>query len=248
MRQPSICIVVAAMFTMVSEARADRRLFTTTYEYKTLPEGQTSLELWHTESRDTWDNTTPQRLEHRLEIEHGLTEHWDASLHTVFGQVAGGTVAGVTTDSEPFHLAEMKLESRYRFADRAELPVDMLVAGEVAKAFGESVYKAEVKGIFARDFDKVTVALNVVAAIGFGKDAGETESEFGWAAGATYEMHPKLNVGVETFGKIEHDGASLGPIIAIAPHSSFWLTFTAGFGLTDEAPAMSGRLLLGVEL
>jgi hypothetical protein len=115
---------------------------------------------------------------------------------------------------------------------------------------GESVYEVEAKGIFARDFDKMTVALNLIAEIAFGNDVAETEPEFGWAAGATYEVHPKLNVGVETFGEIEEEevGASIGPAVAVAPASNFWFTFTAGFGLTDEAPAMSGRLLVGIEL
>jgi hypothetical protein len=242
--------VAATTFLTTSPANADRRMFTSTYEYKTVPEGHTAIELWHTESRDTWDSSTPQSLEHILELEHGLTDHWDIALYTVFDQVAGGTVGGVTTDSEPFHLAETKVETRYRFADRGELPVDILAYGEFVKAFGESVYEVEAKGIFARDFDKVTVALNVIAEIAFGKDAAETEPEFGWAAGATYEVHPKVNVGVETFGFIEEEevGASIGPAVSVAPDGQFWATFTAGFGLTDEAPALSGRLIVGVEL
>jgi hypothetical protein len=247
-------VAAAAMFTTtfdgVNEASADRRLFTHTYEYKTVPEGRTALEFWHTESRDTWDNTTPQRLESILEIEHGITEKWDAAIYTVFEQVAGGTVGGVMTPSESFRLSEMQLESRYRFADRGELPVDILAYGEFVKVFGESLYEIEAKGIFARDFDKVTVALNLIAEIEFGKNAPETEPEFGFALGATYEVHPKLNVGVETFGEIgeEEVAASVGPAIAVAPHSNFWFAFTAGFGLTDEAAALSGRLIVGVEL
>jgi len=236
--------------TSISTAHADRRMFTSTYEYKTVPEGHTALELWHTESRDTWDNTTPQTMVEVLEIEHGLTDHWDAALYTVLEQVAGGSVGGVVTPSEPLRLSEMSVETRYRFADRGELPVDILAYGEFVKAFGESIYEVEVKGIFARDFDKVTVAANVIAEIMLGKDAPETEPEFGWAAGATYEVHPKLNIGVETFGEIEEEevGASIGPAIAVAPAGNLWATFTAGFGLTDEAPALSGRLIVGIEL
>jgi len=224
----------ATMLATASNAHADRRMFTSTYEYKTVPEGHTALELWHTESRDTWDSTTPQSMEQILEVE----------------QVAGGTVDGVVTPSEPYRLAEMKFETRYRFADRGEWPVDVLAYGELAKAFGESVYEVEAKAIVARDFDKVLVAANLITEIALGKDAAETEPEFGWAAGATYEVHPKLNVGVETFGEIEEEevGASIGPAIAVAPSGNFWFTFTAGFGLTDEAPALQGRLIVGVEL
>jgi hypothetical protein len=240
----------AVSTTTARDAFADRRMFTSTYEYKTTPEGHTALELWHTESRDTWDSTTPQRMNEVLELEHGLTDHWDAALYTIFDQVAGGTVDGVVTPSQALTLSHMNVETRYRFADRGELPVDIVAYGEFSKAFGESVYEIEAKGIFARDFDKLTLALNVIAEIELGKDAPETEPEFGWAAGGTYELHPKVNLGVETFGSVEEEklAASIGPALAIAPSSSFWFTFTAGVGLTDEAPALSGRLIVGVEL
>src|SRR5689334_17280905 len=141
----SACLMVAAV-----PARADRRLFTYTYEYKTMPQGATAIEAWHTESRDDWTSLTTQRMEHILEIEHGFTDRWDAALYTVFTQVAAEDPAG----SEAFALHEMKIESRYRFADRGEWPVDVLAYGEVAKEFGASVYEVEAKAIIARDFDK----------------------------------------------------------------------------------------------
>jgi hypothetical protein len=240
-----VLLVTLALAATPTMAHADRRLFTSTYEYATVPEGRTALELWHTESRQTWDADSPQAMEEILELEHGLTDHWDAALYTVFTQVAGDA-----TVAQPLLLHEMKVESRYRFADRGELPVDILAYGEVAKEFGESVYEVEAKGIFARDFDKLVVALNVIAAIEFGRDVPESELEVGWAAGASYEVHPKLNLGVEAFGAVEEEevAASIGPAIAVAPSSNFWFTFTAGFGLTDEAAALSGRLIVGVEL
>jgi hypothetical protein len=221
-------------------------MFTRTYEYKTVPEGHTAIELWHTEDRATWDSTSPQGMQEILELEHGLTERWDAALYTVFTQVGSAD----PLVAQPFSLHEMKVESRYRFADRGELPVDIMAYGEVAREFGGGVYELEAKAIVARDFDKLLLAANLIAAVEFGDDVPETEAEFGWAVGATYEVHPKVNVGVETFGAIEEEevAASVGPAIAIAPSGNFWFTFTAGFGLTDEAPKLSGRLIVGVEL
>lgn len=237
-------VVVAASSS--STAFADRRMFTSTYEYKTVPEGHTALELWHTENRATWDDDSPRAMTEILELEHGLTDHWDAALYTVFTQVGSAD----PMVAQPFSLHEMKVESRYRFADRGELPVDIMAYGEVAREFGGGVYEIEAKGIFARDFDKLLLAGNLIAAVEFGSDVAETEPEFGWAVGATYELHPKLNLGVETYGEIEEEevGAAIGPAIAVAPSGNFWFTFTAGFGLTDEAPKLSGRLIVGVEL
>lgn len=242
-------VATVATFT-THNAHADRRMFTNTYEYKTVPEGHTALELWHTESRDVWDKASPQRMNEVLELEHGITDHWDMAVYTIFDQVAGGTANGMAVPAESLRLSQMSVESRYRFADRGEWPVDVLVYGEFVKGVGESAYEGEVKGIFARDFDKLTVAANLILEMEFGKNVKESEPEFGYAVGGTYEVHPKVNVGVESFGKIEAEKAevSVGPAVAIAPSGNYWLTFTAGFGATDAAPALSGRLILGLEL
>jgi len=246
MKQFAVALGLTVLFASPS-ARADRRLFTSTYEYKTVPEGHTALELWHTESRDTWDADTTQRMEHILEIEHGLTDHWDAALYTVFTQTAAEDPAL----SEGLALHEMKLETRYRFADRGEWPVDVLAYGELGKEFGDSVYEIEGKAIVARDFDNLTVAANVIAELEVGHDVPESELEIGWAAGASYELHPKLNIGVETFGSYEEEKGTellVGPAVSVAPSSGLWAAFTAGFGVTDAAPALQGRLMVGIEL
>jgi hypothetical protein len=240
------------MLALSSTASADRRLFTHTYEFKTVPQGHTAIELWTTQYRPTWSSDDPGAgtgLEQIVEIEHGLTDRWDAALYTVFTQFASDDTT-TPTPSIPYNLHEMKLETRYRLADRGEWPVDVLVYGELAKEFGEGVYEVEAKTIFARDFDKLTAALNVIGEIQFGSDVPETEVEVGWAAGLSYELHPKFNVGVETYGSAEEGevAAAVGPALAFAPAGNLWATFTMGFGLTDEAAALEGRLILGIEL
>lgn len=244
----TLFLLVSALAT--STASADRRLFTSTYEYKTMPEGATALEFWHTQSRTTWDDDDPNAatvLQNILEIEHGLTDHWDAALYMVFAQVASDNLLLAA----PYQFSELKLETRYRFADRGELPVDILAYGEVAKEFGVGVYEVEAKGIFARDFDRLTAAFNAIAEVEFGPDVPETELELGWAAGISYEVHPKLNIGVETYGTVELEEsevlATVGPAIAIAPSHNLWVALTTGFGF-DEAPKFTGRLILGIEL
>ena len=233
--------LLVLIVAMTSTASADRRLFTSTREYSTVPEGNTTINLWHTESRDG----DAEAFTGIVELEHGLTEHWDAALFTVFTQVAGDPAV-----AQPLLLQEMRVQSRYRFADRGEFPVDMMLLAEVAKQFGDSAYAARGSGIVARSVDKVTVALNVIAGVDFGADVPDSALELGFAAGATYELHPKANLGVETFGSVDDEAvaASIGPALAVAPSSNFWFTLTAGFAVTDEAPAVSGRLILGIEL
>jgi len=227
-------------------AAADRRSFTHTYEYTTVPEGRTAVELWHTESRDTWDASTPQRFEEIVEIEHGLGDHWDAALYTTFGQVS----AQDPMTAEPLHLSDVRIETRYRLADRGEWPVDTVLYLEISKAFGASSYEFEGKVIGARDFDQLTVAANAIAATRVGNDVPASELELAWALGATYEPHPKLRIGAETWG--QHEDATtlawVGPAINLAPSSGFWITFTAGFGATEASDKFIGRAIVGIEL
>ena len=58
---------------LAGDARADRRAFTRTYEYTTMPEGQTEIEIYSTHSRATFDGaTSPQSFVLQLEVEHGI--------------------------------------------------------------------------------------------------------------------------------------------------------------------------------
>jgi len=236
----------AVLLALPGEARADLRSFTQTYEYTTVPQGRSAVELWHTQGRVSWDKDSPQTIEHIVEIETGITDHWDIALYNVFAQNSGGGAVM----PEPYHYDETKLETRYRFADRGLWPVDTLVYLELAKSFGQSIYAIEGKVIGARDFGDLTVAANAILEIHLGKDATETEPEFGWAAGATYQLHPKVRAGAETWGAVEEEELSLsiGPAISVAPASNFWVTVTAGFGLTDAADAFSARAIIGIEL
>ena len=226
-------------------AHADRRSFTNTYEYSTVPEGKTALEMWSTLGRTTWHADSPQFYEQILEVEHGLTDHWDIAYYTVLAQVDGDPAM-----SSSLRLDEIRLETRYRFADRGELPVDLLVYLELSKHFGESVYGIEGKVIAARDFDKLLVAANAISEIHVGRDVEEIEPELAWAVGASYELDPKFRFGVETWGARDEGTmfTSVGPAISIAPGGNLWVAFTAGFGLTDASDKFVARGIIGIEL
>lgn len=232
-------------FVAPSPVRADLRSFTETYEYGTMPAGRTAVELWHTQGRRDWTKATSQSFEQILELEHGLTDRWDVAVYTVFKQVAGDEMT-----SEPFRFSELKLESRYRLAERGQWPVDTLIYGELAKGFGESTYAVEAKLIGARDFGKATAAVNLIGELKFGKDLPETEVELAWAAGVTYQTTPKLRLGGELFGFAEEGevGLAIGPAISLALSSNFWIAATGAFGLTDEADAFRARAIIGIEL
>jgi hypothetical protein len=241
-------VTAAALAATTSLAHADLRSFTHTYEYTTVPEGRTAFELWHTQTRASSDTKLPQVYEGILDIEHGITEHWDVSFYQVFGQTAD------RLSSEPLHLSQAKLDTRYRLAERGEWPVDTVLYFAASKTFGDSFYELQGRVIGARDFGDITVAANAIVEIELGADA-ETELEVGWAAGATYMAHSKLRVGVETWGMAE-DGevyAAAGPALNWAPTGDLWATLTVGLGLTDEAKGsefgfVSARAIIGILL
>ncbi len=237
-------------------AQADLRSFTQTYEYSTQPEGTTSVQLWHTQTRATTDGSSPHFYEGLLEIEHGITEHLDIGFNTMLSQQSGvfGAVGG-----DSLSLSRVELEARFRFADRGELPVDPQVMVELSKYFGDSVYEAEGRLIAARDFGEVTIAANGGVQIIGGKDVDETRTQFLWAAGATYQVVPRLRVGVETWG-LADDGtvlADAGPVVCFIASPRFWIAATAGFALSERDEVLSAspthgtpsvRAILGLEL
>ena len=244
-------VVLIVMFPVL--ARADRRSFGYTYEYATLPEGATEVEIWHTQARDTWHSDSPQRFEEKLEIEYGVTDRFDLSMYTVFAE----------SSDENLHLDAVRIENRYRFADRGEWPVDTIAYVELAKDFDASIYEVEGKAIVSRDFDKLLLAANAIGEIAFGNNVPHRDLSLGWSVGASYEINPKVRLGVETWGASEDnpDGngttlrAAVGPAISLAPSSKFWLAGTAGWGVASTfesddfaGAAFSARVVMGLSL
>lgn len=245
MRSGIVAVLVAAA---AGRAYGDQRSLAHTYEYSTVPEGNTTFDLWNTQTRATAEAVSPQLYQGVLEIEHGITEHLDVGVVTVFEQVGAAA-------SEPLHLAQTRLESRVRFAERAEWPVDTALYAAAAKRFGESSYLFEARIIGARDAGDISVAANAIASLSVGRDAPDEGVAFGWGAGATYQAHDAIRVGVESWGTLV-DGdlhASIGPALGISPSSKLWAAVTVGLGLTDEPRGVaqgyvSARAIIGIEL
>src|SRR5215216_6731758 len=87
------------------DVHADLRSFTETYEYSTVPQGRTSVELWHTQGRTSFDADSPQFIENIVEVEHGITDRLSLAFYTIIEQVAGDAMTG-----EPLHFSEVKVE------------------------------------------------------------------------------------------------------------------------------------------
>jgi len=241
-------LVLAGVLGCPALAAADVRAFTETYEYSTQPEGTTSVQLWYTARRITWDRDYPEAFQHRIEIVQGVTEHLDVGTQTILVQSGRG---GLLLD-------RVTLAARYRFADRAEWPVDLVIALEAGKVADRGDFPIDVRVVAARDFDRLTVAVNAVGNLHLGKDiSGSVETDLAWAAGVTYQVHDKVRIGAETWGGTEDTGpkppsdkisASAGPVLHFTASPRFWATATAGFGLTDAADVFLVHAILGIEI
>lgn len=208
-----------------------------------MPEGRTSVQLWHSQGRTSWRAESAERLEQQLEIEHGLTDAWDIGLYSVFAQVDADAMT-----SEPFRFTALKLATRYRLGERAEWPVDTLLYAEASKQFGASIYVLETRLVLARDFGDLTLAANGVVTATVGPDVEDPAAVAGYALGATYQVNAMLRAGVETWGAYdERLAASAGPALGLVLSPQLWIALTAGFGLRDS-DKLAARAIVGLEL
>ncbi|MDX2089961.1 MAG: hypothetical protein SFX73_19045 [Kofleriaceae bacterium] len=211
-------------------AHADDRSFTRVWEYSTVPEGRTTIDLWHTQSARTFEGT--------LEIEHGITDSLDVALFSTVVDLGTG-----------LHMQQTRAMGRYRLGERAEWPIDTLVQLSAAKDFDESLYRVEGLLVGARDFDRFLAAANAAIEVNFGNDR-EPDVIYAAAAGLTYQVYVTLKLGAETWGRLEDDTEllSAGPVANWYPTSNFWLTVGAGFGITEASDNYIYRAILGIEL
>lgn len=248
----ALAAATTLLAALAGTAHADRRSLTHTYEYMTMPRGETELEFYSTQARleDEGPGPAGREYEFMIEVEHGITERWDVSLYQVFQQA---TDVGL-------HYAETKLRSRYRLAERGELPVDVLFYGEIAKAFAESEWELEGKVILAKDFGPLTAVANLIGEIKLEKEGDERESELipAFAAGVVYEVAPSFTVGAEAFGELEQETEpsgeeetelelAVGPAMSWAPTPDLWFASTLAFGV-EHAAELELRFILGLHL
>ncbi len=250
--------VLALVMLGVGDAHADRRAFTHTYEYMTMPQGNLELEFYNTQESATFDTDSPSEFEQMVEVEYGITDHWDFSIYQVFGGGEDGTGA------RGFGYKETKLRTRYRFAERGEWPVDVLLYFEIIKPFGIAAVGLEPKLVLARDFGPVTLAFNAVLELEPEEEldvaTGETEIEYEiepeFALGVTYEASPAWKLGVEAWGALEtfvetdEYAVFAGPALSWAPSPKLWISVTPAFKVlgADDEPEFNFRMILGLDL
>ena len=224
-----------------SVAAAEPRSFTQTYEYPTLPEGESEVALWHRQAYDASPASGPldfEAVEDQLQLGYGITDHLEAALFTVFTQ----------DSNHAFGFAALRGELHARLADRGVWPVDLVLHFAAAKQFDTRVDDLEARLVVARDFDRLTVAGDAVVTLHVGHEARDPKHTYGWAAGATYEVTPRFHAGIETWGTRADRSPTtfeLGPALAFQASPRLWIAVTGGLGITAAANDFDGRLIAG---
>jgi hypothetical protein len=232
-----------AVATAPLEARADRRYYGETYNAATSPPGGLDVELWSTLHQAPRAGGT-QAWRHMLELETGITPRWDVALYNALRYDQGATTRYEATI----------VETRYRLSDYGEWFVDPVLYLEARKEWvDDRPWAFEGKLILAKDVGRLNVAVNGSYEIEL-IDGGETEHEWAYAAGASYEVVPWVRVGGEVFGAWTRTAAGTtesahwaGPALSLAV-SRVWLVVAAGWGLTDESEKLRLRAILAFQL
>ena len=224
--------LLGGIFFFPATGQAHLRNFLDTYGYDTLSKGKLELELW-TDLNDPdhgdryWQNQT--------EVEYGVTDHYSLGFYGVFVDGQGFTA--------------LKIENRYRFAEKGQWPIDTAVYLEFKDANG-SKDEDEVEGklILSKDIGKLNIVANPILSYEREREASgeiEWESKTALALGVAYKIPGRVTPGVELFLAEGKSRITPGIYVDILPEVRF--NFGVGLGLESKADDAQLKTILEIE-
>lgn len=213
-------------------AEADQKTYVWTTEYLTLPKGGFEVEYWFTATTEDDSHSDDTGYEHQVEIEYGITDHWDVSLYQIVGH----------GDGESLKYKGTKFETRYRFGERGHFFVDPLIYLEYKIGAGGEKNAFEGKLVLAKDIGELNIAYNQIIELEL-NNGGKAEHEY--AAGISYPIHHSLRIGIEGKGSYTENEYAIGPTISWVS-GRFWATLGAVFGLNRNTDDRQIRFVAGV--
>jgi hypothetical protein len=241
-------VLAAALALAPAAARADRRYYGETYTASVAPRGSLDLELWSTFQDAPRNGSAPAFWTHQLELETGITDHWDVAVYNIARQIQG----------QNLEYEAVKVETRVRLSDPGAWFVDPVLYFEVKKTFvDDKPLSIEEKLILSKDVGRLNMAVNLAAEQEFVPGASKVEHEGEWAAGASWEIVPAFRAGAEAFGTVaraDEEGPErfafqtyAGPAVSIA-WGRAWLVLAAGVGLNDQSERVRARAIFSYQL
>lgn len=155
-----------------------------TLVFLTLEGGEIEPEYWLDYGRDAAEAQSFFR--HNVSLEYGLTDHWMVETR----------VTGRHDLGDGFSFDSARLETRYRFHDEGELPVDIAISGEVNtenhEGHGQEL-GLEPRLILSRDLGELNLTLNLADEI----VPRAREASFNTSFGVRYNLGDWFRVGSE---------------------------------------------------
>jgi len=227
-----LSVTLSVLFLLFSAvAEADQKSYVWTVEYLTLPKGGFEAEYSLTVKTADFHRSDTTGYEHRVELEYGITDHWDAALYQIAAKAAG----------ESLSYEGMKIETRYRFGERGRYIVDPLLYLEYTLDVHDED-AIEAKLVLAKDIGNLNIVYNQIIEAELGR-SGEVEHEY--AAAVSYAVHHAVRIGVETKGSYSEREYAIGPTISWV-QSRFWAALGAVLGLNSRTDDMQVRFIVGI--
>ena len=237
MKTPNLIVVLGILISISSWLAADNRSYVWTYEYQTMNRGEAEIEHYTTFTSPNRDSLTGTvTTEHNVEIEVGMTDHFDFSFYQNFKQNPG----------ESLEYSGYKLRGRLRIGEKGQFLFDPLLYFEYKGKPDFSEHGLEGKLIAAKDFGAVNIALNPVFEWEYADD--EWGNKIKLNAGVRYNIHPLFKAGIEF--RTSESGSYIGPTISHGK-DRFWFAIGTlrNIGDVDDGnPEYMARLIMGLVL
>ena len=266
-----ITLLVAGL--CLTQARADERRFTYTYEPETIPQGALEFEQWVTlrTQRTKGGNVKQEnfnRWELREELEYGVTDHYSVALYLNARAESFRDVSkSPAEDTSDFEFKGVSIENRYMLLNPAEHAIGLTLYLE--PTFSGDEFELEQKIILGQRHGDWKWAFNLTHATEWENNFHETEGEFEAAFGITRDLGKRWSLGLELrnhnewpeYRTWEHTALFLGPVVNYR-QEKWWATLTvlpqiygANFGgdpdgnrlqVLDEHERVNVRLIIGI--
>ena len=185
-----------------------------TLVFLTLERKSFEPEYWFDAGRET--DAQRDFYRHSVAVEYGITEHWMLDGRSSFKHE--------TAQANEFESA--RLESRYRFGDEGDRPVDVAVSGEFNVthfAFANDEYGFEPRLILSKDIEQMNLTVNLPVEIPLDHGALSMVPAFGMR----YDVSEAFRFGSEVKYDVEQKAGSVMPQIWLGFSES--LTLKAGY-------------------
>ena len=203
--------------------------------YQTTRKGELEWEVYSDYNMRDFDNDDTHSFKQQHELEYGLTHRWQWAYYEVFRW----------DQPNDWQRDSFKIETKYRFLESGELPVDIALYGEYKNPNGrQKTASDELEGklILSRDFGLWNVVANLITE----RKINEHEDlQWEYTAGISRALNSRVRLGLEV--KETRRELQLMPVVAamLTPHSR--ILFGPAFGLTRASDDLQLRSILEIE-